>query len=115
MLTSSAKNKGRRACLQVKDLLEKYAPDLRPGDIEVTSSGATGEDIKLSPAARLVYPFGIEVKNQENINIWKAFEQAISHVEGCEYEFRVPVVFYKRNKSELMVTLRAEDFIKLIR
>ena len=109
MKTSSAKAKGRKACKDVQELLYKNAPHLQPGDIEVTSSGATGEDIKLSPAARLVYPFAIECKNQEKLNIWSAIEQAKTHVKGTE----IPVLFFKRNRSDLMVCLSAEDFIKL--
>lgn len=112
MLTSSAKAKGRKASTMVKDLLFKYAPDLRQGDIEVTPSGVTGVDLKLSPAAKEIYPFAIEVKNQESLNIWAAYEQAIKHAAGTT---EMPILFFKRNKSELMACLKADDFIKLIR
>lgn len=112
MLTSSAKKKGRRAAIEVKALLEKYAPDLRPGDIEVTSSGAPGRDVKLSPAARELYPYAIECKNVEALNIWAAYEQATTHAKDAN---ETPIVFFRRNRSELMVCLRAEDFIKAIR
>lgn len=113
MRTSSAKAKGRRACQAVKDLLHAYAADLRPGDIEITSSGATGEDLKLSPAAREIYPFAIEVKNQEALNIWAAYAQACEHVAGREG--LTPIVFFQRNRSDLMVCLNADDFLKMIR
>jgi hypothetical protein len=112
MLTSSAKAKGRKASTMVKDLLFKYAPDLRQGDIEVTPSGVTGVDLKLSPAAKEIYPFAIEVKNQESLNIWSAYEQAMKHSAGTT---DMPILFFKRNKSELMACLKADDFIKLIR
>lgn len=111
MKTSSAKAKGRKACKDVQDLLYIHAPHLEPGDIEITSSGATGEDLKLSPAAKRVYPFAIECKNQEKLNIWSAIEQAKTHVKGTE----IPVLFFKRNRSDLMVCLSAEDFMKLTR
>lgn len=111
MRISSAKAKGRRACEEVKELLEKYAPDLREGDIRVTSSSVGGEDLLLSPRAKELYNFAVEVKNQESLNIWASFEQAETHVKGEE----TPILFYKRNRSELMVSLRAEDFVKLIR
>ena len=112
MRTSSAKAKGRRACVEAKELLELYAPDLRPGDIEVTSSGATGEDLKLSPAARELYNFAIEVKCQESLNIWSALAQAASHAEGTD---RTPVLFFRRNRSKLYVALDAEAFTRLVR
>lgn len=116
MKTSSAKAKGRVCCSLVKDLLYQYAPDLKPGDIEITSSGATGEDLKLSPAARQKYPLIIECKNTEAINIWAAFEQAKGHLVDKDLDsgFHVPIVFYRRNRSDLMCTLLAEDFLKLI-
>jgi hypothetical protein len=74
--------------------------------------GVTGRDLKLSPAAREIYPLAIECKNVEALNIWAAYEQAKKHAEGST-DF--PIVFFKRNKSELMVTLLAEDFMKLVR
>lgn len=109
MKTASCKQKGRKACKDVQELLYKYAPYLQPGDIEVTSSGVTGEDIKLSPAARVQYPYAIECKNQEKLNIWSAIEQAKTHVKTSE----IPLLFFKRNRSDLMVCLSAEDFMKL--
>ena len=112
MRTSSAKAKGRRACQDVALLLYKYTPSLKPGDIDITSSGVTGEDIRLSPAAREVYPFVIECKNQESINIHKSYEQATTNKKIEPH--LMPVVYYKRNTSELMVTMAAEDFVKLI-
>lgn len=115
MRTSSAKAKGRRLCARIRELLYSYAPDLKPGDIEITSSGATGEDLKLSPAARQIYPMAIECKNQESLNIWKALAQAESHLAKFEGGgFTAPVVFFSRNHSKTYVALDAEHFIKLI-
>ena len=112
MKTSSAKAKGRKACKLVQELFYKHIPYLKPGDIEVTSSGATGEDLKLSPLAREYLPFVIECKNQESINIWAAYEQAEQH--GKDNQELIPIVFYKRNRSQLMVTLSADDFMYLM-
>lgn len=114
MKTSSCKAKGRRAAAEVKDLLYKYAPDLKPGDIEVTSSSVIGEDLKLSPAARDVFPFVVEVKNQEALNIWAALKQAEGHVKTDD-GFKVPLLFFRRNRSKLYVAMDAEQFIKLVR
>ena len=114
MKTSSAKAKGRRACQEVKDLLHKYAPDLKFDDIHVTPSGCTGEDVLLSPVARSLYPFAIEVKNTESINVWKAFQQAQNHSVGRGLK-DIPILFFRRNRSNLMVCLEAEEFVKLVR
>jgi hypothetical protein len=110
--TAAKKAKGRAACDLVREALMKWAPDLRPGDIETTSSGACGEDLKLSPAAREIYNYAWEVKCQESLNIWSALEQAESHAEGTE---RTPILAFKRNRTELFVALKLEDFLKLTR
>lgn len=113
MKTSSCKAKGRTLCSEIKELLYKYAPDLQPGDIEVTSSGCTGVDLKLSPAAKALYPFAIECKNQEALNIWKSLEQAESHKKSDGFE--VPILFFRRNRTKPYVALDADLFLKLVR
>lgn len=110
MRTSSCKAKGRRLCKRVKELLHKYAPDLKSDDIWVTPSGCTGADLKLSPAAQYKYPFSIECKNQQSLQIWSALKQAASHVVGNE----IPVLFFSRNNEDTYVALRAEDFVRLV-
>lgn len=111
MRTSSAKAKGRRLCAEFRELLLKYAPDLKPDDIQVTSSGAIGEDLKLSPAARSIFPYVIECKNQEHINIHAALKQAASHGEGRSD--LTPLLIFRRNNSETYVCLMADHFMKL--
>ena len=78
MKTQSRKAKGRRLQQQFRDLLiEKL--DIDPEDIESRSMGAGGEDLIMSKAARNKFPFSIECKNQERMNIWSAWEQAINN------------------------------------
>ena len=38
--------------------------------------GAGGEDLIMA-GAREKFPYSIECKNQESINIWKSYEQAM--------------------------------------
>ena len=38
--------------------------------------GAGGEDLIMSSGARQMFPYSIECKNQESLNVWSAFEQA---------------------------------------
>jgi hypothetical protein len=52
-----------------------------------------------------------EVKRVEQLNLRSAMEQAI--LDAAEGD--VPVVAHKRNRSGWMVTLRAEDFLELMR
>lgn len=108
MKTSSAKAKGRRAAQEFKDMLLVYAPSLQDDDIIVTSSGETGEDLKLSPAARAIYPVTIEMKNVEKLNVRAAYAQACGHTKGY-----VPLLAHTKNRAEMLITLKARDFLEL--
>ena len=111
MKTASAKNKGRRASQEIKELLLKYSKDLQDEDFIVTPSGVTGPDVHLSPAAKKQFPIVIEAKNQESISIWAALEQAKSHQK---LDAEVPVLFFRRNRSELYACLPADDFVRIL-
>ena len=107
MKTQSAKAKGRRLQQWFRDLLiEKL--DIHPEDIESRSMGAGGEDLIMARAARQRFPYSIECKNQESINVWKSYEQAQENSKDYE-----PVVVLKRNKSKPLVLVDAEYFVKL--
>lgn len=108
MKTSSAKSKGRRAAAELRsELLSQPGTGLEPDDIVVTSSGETGEDLKLSPKARAVFPFNFEVKNVEKINIWQCIKQAKGH------GLHIPAVVFKKNHQELHICLSLKDFLSL--
>ena len=69
MKARSAKNKGKRLQNKVRDLiLEKFNKQLEPDDVRSITMGDSGEDILLSPAARRLFPFSVECKNQEKLN-----------------------------------------------
>ena len=110
MKTSSGKAKGRRLQNKIRDLLlEHFSDKLEPDDVRVAIMGETGEDIKLSPAARKLIPYSFECKNQENLNIWSSLEQAEEN--SGDYP---PVLIFKRNRSKTYVTIELEEFMKLI-
>ena len=110
MKTRSGKAKGRRLQNKVRDvLLEHFSEELEPDDIRTAIMGETGEDIKLSPAARKLIPYSFECKNQEKLNIWSSLEQAEEN--SGDYP---PVLIFKRNRSKTYVTIELEEFIKLI-
>ena len=50
-----------------------------------------------------------EVKRVERLNIHQAIEQA---VRDCDW--KVPVVAHRKNKKPWLVTMRAEDWLKLV-
>ena len=107
MKTQSAKAKGRRFQQWVRDqLIEKL--EVHPEDVESRSMGAGGEDLIMARAAREKFPYSIECKNQESLNIWKSYEQA---QQNCgDYE---PIVVIKRNNVKPLVLVDADYFIKL--
>ena len=107
MKTQSAKAKGRRLQQWFRDLLiEKL--DIHPEDIESRSMGAGGEDLIMARAARQRFPYSIECKNQESINVWKSYEQAQENSKDYE-----PVVVLKLNNTKPLVLVDAEYFVKL--
>ena len=69
MKTSSCKQKGRKLQQKVRDIILESFDNLREDDVRSTSMGAGGEDVLLSPAARDVFPFSVECKNQEKLNV----------------------------------------------
>ena len=109
MKTSSAKAKGRRLQQKFMQLLiEKL--DIDPEDIESRSMGAGGEDLIMSKAARTKFPFSVECKNQERMNIWSAWEQANNN-KGI-YQ---PLVVIKKNGVPPLVVLDAENFLEYVK
>ena len=109
MKTQSRKAKGRRLQQQFMQLLiEKL--DIDPEDIESRAMGSGGEDLIMSKAARNKFPYSIECKNQESLNIWKAWDQANGN-KGL-YE---PLVVIKKNGVRPLVVLDAENFLDMIK
>lgn len=108
MKPSSCKAKGRalQDWMRVK-LIEEY--DMYEEDIKTAVMGESGEDIKMARAAREKFPFSIECKNVEKLNVWEAYEQAKEN--SGKYE---PIVVMKKNRKKPLVVIDAEAFIKLM-
>ena len=110
MRTSSAKAKGRRAVQELQALVLRWFPDLTQRDVRVTPSGSTGEDLQLSQAAAEQFPYAVEVKNVERLNIWQSLLQTTRHAARVGLE---PLLAFRRNRSELWIAVRAEHFFQL--
>jgi len=110
MKASSSKAKGRRLQDFVRDKLRDMFTSLEDDDIKVAIMGESGEDIKLSPAARKVIPYSFECKNQERLNIWSSLDQA---EENCGD--RTPLLVFKRNRSKTYVAIEVDSFLTLIK
>ena len=107
MKTQSAKAKGRRLQQWFRDLLVNKL-GIHQEDIESRSMGAGGEDLIMARSARQKFPYSIECKNQEKINIWESYKQANENSKNYE-----PVVVLKRNKHKPLVLVDAEYFVEL--
>lgn len=108
MKPRSAKAKGRRFQQEIRDAFLERAPKLEPDDIRSNPMGAPGEDLLLSPAARRIYPYSIECKNVEKLNIWEAIKQARAHNDKYQ-----PLVAFKRNGEEPYVAIKLSEFLDL--
>ena len=108
MKTRSAKNKGKRLQNDVRDLILETFKQLEPDDVRSTTMGDSGEDVLLSPAARKLFPFSVECKNQERLNLWEADSQAEANCGDQQ-----PIVFLKKNNHKPLVLVDADYFVKL--
>ena len=109
MKPQSAKAKGRKLQQWVRNQLIEQL-DVHPEDIESRSMGAGGEDLIMARDARKKFPYSIECKNQEKLNVWDAYEQASSNSVNHD-----PIVFIKKNGKEPLVVLSATHFIRSTR
>ena len=78
--------------------------------MKTSSAKAKGRNLQKWVVSQLVehFPYSIECKNQEKVNVWSAYEQAESNCKGYE-----PVVVIKKNRKKPLVVIDAEYFVKL--
>ena len=109
MKPRSAKNKGKRLQNKIRDLILEKFDSLEPDDVRSITMGDSGEDILLSPAARRLFPFSVECKNQESLNIWSAIEQAENNSGN-----HTPLVIFKRNRTKTYAVLEFNKLLELL-
>jgi len=109
MKPSSAKAKGRGFQYKTRDIFLAGAEELEPDDIRSNPMGAHGEDLLMSPAARKIYPYSVECKNVEKLNIWGAIKQAKAHGEHA------PLVAFTKNHEDIYVCISIKEFMELHR
>jgi hypothetical protein len=71
--------------------------------------GMTGSDVVLSEAAAKVFPFDIECKNKEKLNIWAALDQASQDNRAL-----ASLVVFKRNRSKVYVAMELDELMKIL-
>jgi len=107
MKTSSAKAKGRRLQQWFANKLVEHL-EVDSEDLESRPMGSQGEDIIMGKETRQIFPYSVECKNQESVNVWKSYEQATDNCKGYE-----PLLVIKRNNHKPLVVLDAEFFLQL--
>lgn len=110
MRPQSAKSKGRRLQQAIASDILACFPHLSPDDVKSTPSGCNGEDVLLSDAARACFPFSVEAKNQEKVNVWSALDQASDPNRPHE-----PLLVLKRNRSETYAVVRWRTLLRLLK
>ena len=106
----TAKAKGRRLQQLVVKKLLLLLPGVQPDDIQSRSMGANGEDIMLSSYARSKFPYSVECKNQEKLNLWKAWEQTQGNAEDYQ-----PLLIVGKNNTKPLAVVDLDYFLNLQR
>jgi len=109
MKPQSCKAKGRRLQQEVRDAVLETFRELEPDDVRSTSMGASGEDLLLSPAARRLFPFSVECKNVERLNVMKAYQQAVEN--SGEH---IPLLVHTKNRKPTLCTLEFSALLELL-
>ena len=108
MTPQSRKAKGRGLVKKLKSKLLRRYQELEDEDLKITSSGETGEDLQLSPAARKHIPFQFECKKHKTFAIYKHYNQARSHGN------HMPVVVIEADHEEPLVVISLDHFLEVI-
>jgi hypothetical protein len=110
MKPRSAKHKGRRFQAAVRKVILERFPQLEGDDVTVVIRSEPGTDINLSPLAQRVFPYSVECKNVERLNIWSALSQAQANTK----EGTTALLVFGRNRTESYVAMKLAEFMKLL-
>ena len=104
-MSINSKDKGKRGERTVAEYFREHGYDAHRS---AQFCGKTGQ------AADVVGVNGIhlEVKFQEKMHLYDWMDQAVRDSEA-EGKGNLPVVIHKQNRKDMLVTMRADDWIKL--
>ena len=109
MKPSSCKAKGRQLQNAVAGLVREWF-GLSEDDCRPAVMGETGADLKLSSAAKRAFPFAVECKKQEALNIWQALKQA---EENAAVEGLHPALVFQRNRSKAYAVVPLATWLEM--
>lgn len=108
--TASRKAKGRNLQNKVRDLVLENYKELEEDDVRSAPMGVNGADIQLSPKAKKLFPYSVECKNSERLNVYKAWEQTVSNVDKDTQ----PLLVIKKNRKQPLVIMDLDYFMELV-
>ena len=107
--TQSCKQKGRRLQKAVATEIRLAFPALQADDVRSCAMGSGGEDVQLSSAARAVFPFAVEIKNRERLNVHAALAQAEANAGAHE-----PLLVFSKNRSKTWAAVQWPTLLRLL-
>ena len=110
----NSRNKGQRGEREVIELIRKifgvkYARTPLSGGMDI--KGDIRKPYKQKPT--ICDLFHWEIKYQEHLNIWKAFEQS-ENDSRKDPTNPIPIVAFRRNNSKWLLTLGLDEFLELL-
>lgn len=107
----SRKAKGKNYQNWVAAKILEAFPVLTERDVLSTTMGDKGVDVKLSQAAVELFPYSVECKAVDRVNLWESWKQARANTgKGLQ-----PALFIKRSHLAPVVVIDAEHFLELVR
>ena len=103
MARINSKEKGKRFERELASILRDYGYEARRTAQYCGNTGDASDVVGLDG-------IHIEAKHQEKISIFDWMKQAINDSSKTGY---LPTVFFKKNRSEILVTMRLTDWIGL--
>ena len=99
----NSKRKGNRGENEIVEILSRYGYKCHRAQKMCQRGGIDSPDVAGLPGIH------IEIKRVENLNIHKAYSQAVRDADGKA----IPAVFHRRNREPWMVTVNLDDFMKI--
>lgn len=111
MTPQSAKAKGRKLQQLIRDEILTTFPELSKDDVESTSMGVAGKDIKLSSAAKKRFPYSVEAKFRASISIYEYWEQAVKNTD----KGTTPLLVIKANYKDPLAVIPLSHLMEIIK
>lgn len=80
-------------------------------DVFPRQMGGAGVDTVMSPRARLLFPYDVECKQVEKLNVGAVYTE---HAKKYKDSINFPIVVHSKNRAKVLITLSFEDFIRLV-